>query len=199
MLVENIVNTLNNYVAHNDFNGFYDYLMDILKNSNELKCKLIVETFLNNLNFDKYYDMYAPVVISTLEKELGSRKTINFDSYKKHEEVEENKNIINKELIPIINNLGEYLANKDLKSFRTSLVYLINEVTEISELKAILSSVGRAIETIKNDKPTYEESKKIFGEIRNTSPLWQEELDNLKKFINNRGFNVIDTNDSIKK
>ncbi len=96
MQVENIVNNLYEYIANNNFNGFYDYLVETLKNSSDEKCNLIVDTFLNNINHDKFYNMYAPVVINTLNKELGKRKTISFNSYKKLKEEEDiNKSLEN--------------------------------------------------------------------------------------------------------
>lgn len=198
MSVENIVQNLYKYIVDNDFNGFYDYLIDIFKNSTELKCNLIVETFLNNLNYEKFYNMYAPVIKSVLDKELDSRKTISFESYKNFID-EGNDVIVNEHQVSILNNLKIQLANKDLEGFRKTLAHLINEIKEQSELKAILSSVSRIIESIKDDKPTYDECKTIFQEIRNASPLWLEELDTLNNFINNKGFTVLDNNTEDRK
>lgn len=193
MMVENIVNTLYTYIVYNDFNGFYDFLTDHLKNSTDENCNLIVETFLNNLNFKKFYDMYAPVVKSALEKELSSRKTINYDSNKNYKE-EESKILEN----PIFINLKKQLANKDLEGFEESLAYLVNKTKELSELKSLFSAISREIESIKDDKTIYDASKKIFQKIRTNSPLWVEELNKISHFVNNKGLNVTDSG-SIKK
>lgn len=193
MLIENIVENLINYIVHNDFNGFYDFLTEKLENSSTDDCKLIVKTFLNNLTFDKLYNMYAPVVKSALEKELSSRKTINYDSTKNYKEVE--SKILES---PIFINLKKQLANKDLEGFKESLAYLINETKELRELKSLFSAVGREIESIKDDKPIYDTSKKIFQKIRIASPLWVEELNKISHFVNNKGLNVTDSG-SIKK
>lgn len=194
MLVENIVNNLYAYIAENNFNGFYDYLIEKLKYSTIEECNLIVETFLNNLNFDKYYNMYAPIVKSVLEKELSSRKTVNSDSNKSFKE-EENKILEN----PIFINLKMQLANKDLEGFKESLAYLVNEAKEQSELEAIISSVRRLIETIKNDSLTYKESRNIFKEIIISSPIHQEKTKEIKEFINSHGFTGIKSNTNVVK
>lgn len=180
MQVEDIVNTLYEYIVNNNFNGFYDYLVEKFKNSSDENCNLIVEIFLKDINYQKFYNMYAPVVISALDKELGKRKTISFDSYKKLKEEEEiTKSLEN----PILVNIRKHLYNRDLESFRESLLYLINEIKNISELKETFSSVARLIESIRDDNLIYEQSKQIFAEIRNTSTLWQEEFQRLNKFI----------------
>lgn len=194
MLVENIVNNLYAYIAENNFNGFYDYLIEKLKYSTIEDCNLIVETFLNNLKYEKYYNMYSPIVKSVLEKELSSRKIVNSDSNKSFKE-EENKILEN----PIFINLKMQLANKDLEGFKESLAYLVNEAKEQSELEAIISSVRRLIETIKNDSLTYKEYRNIFKEIIISYPIHKEKTEEIKEFINSHGFASIKNDTNVVK
>lgn len=195
MQVENIVNNLYEYIANNNFNGFYDYLVEILKNSSDEKCNLIVDTFLNNINHDKFYNMYAPVVEDAYKNELNKRKTFDFTARKNF--LEEEQAILDN---PITNALKEKLFNKDLEGFKETLTYLVNGAKTQNDLSIITSSVGRLVETIKNDHSIYEKSKEIYRQVIIASPLHQERMKDIQEFIDNHSFRVIDGNlQSIKK
>lgn len=187
MPIDKINENLYEYIANNNFNGFYNYLIEKLDNSSNEDCKLIVETFLNNINHDKFYNMYAPVVKSALDNVLSNRKIKDFNSYKKAKE----KSQINKDLKKqILVNIKIQLDNRNLEGFRETLSYLINEINDLSELKETFSSVARLIESVRDDNLIYEQSKQIFAEIRNTSTLWQEEFERLNRFASSQEFDV---------
>lgn len=174
MLVENIVNNLYTYIADNDFNGFYDYLIEKLKYSTIEDCNLIVETFLNNLKYEKYYNMYSPVVKNTLEKELSSRQKNTF----KEEDTPLDT--------PLINDLKIYLSNKDLQNFMESSIKLVNGAKDQNELSRIISSVGSLIQTFRKDKHFYERCYKTFRTVVLASPLHQGQMQELKEFIDSQ-------------
>lgn len=187
MPIEEINNNLYEYIANNNFNGFYNYLIEKLDNSSNEDCKLIVETFLNNINHDKFYNMYAPVVKSALDNVLSNRKIKDFNSYKKAKEKTQTNKDLKKQILV---NIKIQLDNRNLEGFRETLSYLINEINDLSELKETFSSVARLIESVRDDNLIYEQSKQIFAEIRNTSTLWQEEFERLNRFASSQEFDV---------